>query len=60
MAEFQIKERYDLRDFVDLIAYLRSERGCPWDREQTHKSSATCSCRSSSTLAWRKSRAAGI
>ena len=29
MAEFQIKERYDLRDFVDLIAYLRSERGCP-------------------------------
>ena len=38
MAEFQIKERYDLRDFVDLIAYLRSERGCPWDREQTHKS----------------------
>ena len=83
MAEFQIKERYDLRDFVDLIAYLRSERGCPWDREQTHKSirrnvleeayevcettaatsarsSATCSCRSSSTPAWRKSRAAGI
>ena len=24
--------------FIDLIAYLRSERGCPWDREQTHES----------------------
>ena len=38
MLDFSCKERYDLRDFIDLIAYLRSERGCPWDREQTHES----------------------
>jgi len=25
-------------DFVDLIARLRAPGGCPWDREQTHKS----------------------
>ena len=25
-----------LNKLVDLIAVLRSENGCPWDREQTH------------------------
>lgn len=24
--------------FQDIIAHLRSEQGCPWDREQTHES----------------------
>lgn len=24
--------------FQDIIAHLRSEQGCPWDREQTHQS----------------------
>ncbi len=38
MPEFEVKDRYGLSDFVDIIAYLRSERGCPWDREQTHES----------------------
>ncbi|MCI2432036.1 MazG family protein [Candidatus Acetothermia bacterium] len=27
-----------LRRLVELVAYLRSERGCPWDRVQTHQS----------------------
>jgi len=25
-------------ELVDIMALLRSERGCPWDREQTHES----------------------
>ncbi len=28
----------ELRTLVELIAHLRSERGCPWDRAQTHDS----------------------
>ncbi|MCR2033486.1 nucleoside triphosphate pyrophosphohydrolase [Anaerofustis stercorihominis] len=27
-----------LNSFMDLIAYLRSDKGCPWDRKQTHES----------------------
>jgi tetrapyrrole methylase family protein/MazG family protein len=27
-----------LETFVELVAYLRSPQGCPWDREQTHRS----------------------
>lgn len=32
------KKRYDFDDLVMLLEVLRSERGCPWDREQTHQS----------------------
>jgi len=32
------KERYTFEDFKEIIAILRSENGCPWDREQTHES----------------------
>ena len=32
------KENYDVDDLVILVEVLRSEEGCPWDREQTHKS----------------------
>ncbi|MBQ8849959.1 MAG: nucleoside triphosphate pyrophosphohydrolase [Clostridia bacterium] len=32
------KERYSFDDLVMLVEVLRSEKGCPWDREQTHKS----------------------
>ena len=28
----------ELERLVDIIAILRSENGCQWDREQTHKS----------------------
>jgi tetrapyrrole methylase family protein/MazG family protein len=27
----------DLRSLVELVGRLRSPKGCPWDREQTHK-----------------------
>ncbi len=29
--------RYSFDDFVEIIRILRSPDGCPWDREQTHK-----------------------
>ena len=32
------KEKYTFNDFVDIISELRSENGCPWDKEQTHES----------------------
>ncbi len=32
------KDRYDFEDLVTILEVLRSERGCPWDREQDHKS----------------------
>ena len=32
------KDRYLFDDLVMLVEVLRSEKGCPWDREQTHKS----------------------
>lgn len=38
MLDFTLKERYNLSDMIALIAFLRSDRGCPWDRTQTHES----------------------
>ena len=32
------KESYEFDDLVEIVKILRSEGGCPWDREQTHKS----------------------
>ncbi len=32
------KESYTFDDLVDVVEVLRSEVGCPWDREQTHAS----------------------
>lgn len=32
------KEKYSFEDFKEIIAILRSENGCPWDKEQTHES----------------------
>ena len=34
----QNKERYTVSDLVEIMALLRAEDGCPWDREQTHES----------------------
>lgn len=33
-----LKNKKDFNDFLDIIEVLRGEDGCPWDREQTHKS----------------------
>ena len=38
MVNFIHKDRYDVNDLVQIMKLLRSEDGCPWDREQTHKS----------------------
>lgn len=32
------KEQYLFEDLVEIVKILRGEGGCPWDREQTHKS----------------------
>lgn len=33
---------YTYEDFLEVIKTLRSEHGCPWDREQTHTSLKQC------------------
>lgn len=38
MVNFIHKECYDVQDLVQIVEILRSEDGCPWDREQTHES----------------------
>jgi tetrapyrrole methylase family protein / MazG family protein len=35
---FTIKEEYQMQELLDLMAFLRSDQGCPWDRAQTHAS----------------------
>jgi len=32
------KDHYSIEDLLSLMAFLRSDKGCPWDREQTHQS----------------------
>jgi len=38
MIDFIQKSRYDFQDLRKLVSLLRSDSGCPWDREQTHAS----------------------
>mgnify|MGYP000870620035 CR=1 FL=1 len=38
MIDFERKEHYGLSDLLHIVALLRSEGGCPWDRVQTHAS----------------------
>jgi len=38
MVNFEYQERYGYEDLLKIMALLRSEDGCPWDREQTHES----------------------
>lgn len=33
---------HTFNDFVHIIEELRSDHGCPWDREQTHESLKVC------------------
>ncbi len=33
---------YTFNDLIDIIAELRSDHGCPWDREQTYESLKKC------------------
>jgi len=41
MANFDFKDKYDINDLRQIIAILRSENGCPWDKVQTHESIRT-------------------
>lgn len=36
--QFKQQEHFSYDDVLDLITYLRSDEGCPWDRVQTHQS----------------------
>ena len=38
ISDIKKKENYNFEDLKQIIKLLRSENGCPWDREQTHKS----------------------
>ncbi len=38
MINFLRKEKYGFEDLIEITKLLRSDEGCPWDREQTHKS----------------------
>jgi tetrapyrrole methylase family protein / MazG family protein len=35
---FFIKDHYEIRELLRIMAFLRSDSGCPWDRAQTHHS----------------------
>ena len=35
-------ENYTYEQLLDIIAELRSDHGCPWDRAQTHESMIKC------------------
>ena len=34
---FKFKDSYGIQDLVEIVRILRAPGGCPWDREQTHK-----------------------
>ena len=38
MVEYQQKDSYSVSDLVEIVRILRSKEGCPWDREQNHRS----------------------
>lgn len=33
-----LKDKYEFSELVDIMKFLRSGNGCPWDREQNHQS----------------------
>ncbi len=37
-----MEKKYTFEEFIQIIKTLRSENGCPWDREQTHESLKPC------------------
>lgn len=37
-----MEEAYTFAQFREIVARLRSEQGCPWDRAQTHESLKSC------------------
>ena len=37
-SDFRGRTRFVMRDLMSIMEILRSPQGCPWDREQTHRS----------------------
>lgn len=37
MVTFSKKDKYEFSDLLKIMDLLRSDDGCPWDKEQTHK-----------------------
>ena len=37
-SDFRNRSQYGIQDLVDIMDFLRSPEGCPWDRVQTHES----------------------
>ena len=37
-VSYERKDKYDINDLLQIMEILRSEQGCPWDKEQTHAS----------------------
>ena len=35
---FPFKDNYNVDDLLQIMKILRSPEGCPWDKEQNHKS----------------------
>lgn len=42
---------YTFEEFLEIIRVLRSDNGCPWDREQTHESLKPCVMEEAAELA---------
>ena len=38
MIDFEQKPSYDVSDLAEIVRILRAPGGCPWDREQDHRS----------------------
>ncbi len=38
VLDFTYRSKYGIDDLLKIMIILRSEEGCPWDREQTHES----------------------
>ena len=36
--DFTYRSKYSIDDLLKIMEILRSDEGCPWDREQTHES----------------------
>jgi tetrapyrrole methylase family protein/MazG family protein len=35
---FPLKDHYEIQELIAIMAFLRSDQGCPWDRVQSHHS----------------------
>jgi tetrapyrrole methylase family protein/MazG family protein len=36
--QIELKDHYKMEELLEIMAFLRSDQGCPWDRVQTHES----------------------